>query len=282
MLSFYDILTVMLITCFTNNLVKNYDDFYSQIIEIILFISSFLEKILINIGYNVIYGYSYLQIKYNKYKPYINIICLSINDFLKQNKLINSNPTLPKLVLEVYGKGNNINNIILDKINNDKFINYEIDTQTKLQQSFDLIILSDNLSSSTTCINKVHYLEFPTMILYDVSNIKFISVNLTYNSTVYPIELKTDNYNHYIVNNVLNIDFFRYYLTNVLKIQIEDDFEYKVSIIDQDANFIDLYTHDILVIKENNYEIKKYISIDDSNATNNEKELELNDYQLVQ
>jgi hypothetical protein len=120
------------------------------------------------------------------------------------------------------------------------------------------------------------------MILYDVSNIKFISVNLTYNSTVYPIELKTDNYNHYIVNNVLNIDFFRYYLTNVLKIQIEDDFEYKVSIIDQDANFIDLYTHDILVIKENNYEIKKYISIDDSNATNNEKELELNDYQLVQ
>ena len=124
------------------------------------------------------------------------------------------------------------------------------------------------------------------MILYDVSNIKFISVNLTYNSTVYPIELKTDSYNHYIVNNVLNIDFFRYYLTNILKIQIEDDFEYKVTIIDQDANFIDLYTHDILVIKENNYDIKKYISADDSKTTNNEKEKEndseLNDYHLIQ
>jgi hypothetical protein len=282
MLSLYDILVIGMISCLMNTLftVVEYKDLYD-----------FLEKTLISVSYNAIYVYSYTQVNYNKLKnitkPYISIVCISVSEFLKQHNLMYSNPSVSKLIFEVYGNGYNIKNITLDSKNDDKLVSYvldynnennnennnEVEDQQKWYNNYDLIIFSDNLSDSN-CINKIHYVDFPTRILYETSNVKFISVNLTYNTNEYTIDLKTDEYNHYIVDNVLNKDFFKYYLTNVLQIKIEDEFDYKVTIIDQDANFIDLYPKDVLVFKENSYEIKLYTEINGKEEEKEEKEEE--------
>jgi hypothetical protein len=213
-------------------------------------LSNNIQPILINLSYNSIYYYSYLQIKYQHCKPYINRLCTSIHNYLISKSLIS--PT-NKLTFEIYEKGINIKNVLLPE--NNKIINNE---ELKWNHDYDLVILSDN---SVGCINKIHYYNFPNIInhyTYTPSNIKFMSMELTYNNINYPIELKTDKYNHYIVNNKINSDFYKYYLNNNLNIQIEPNnnfFDYKVVVLDHNVNIIELTPNDELIIKENDYEI---------------------------
>ena len=131
-------------------------------------------------------------------------------------------------------------------------------------------MFSDN-NVKTNCINKIHYIEYPEFnndsdfsdcseyYNYNMSNIKFMSVSIDYNNNSYPIELKTDNYNYYMVNNVLNKSFFQYYLCNVLNISVDMNdpvFNYYVNIIDHNVNIVGLTPEQSLIIKENEYEIK--------------------------
>ena len=213
-------------------------------------LSNIIQPSLINLSYNSIYYYSYLQIKLQHCKPYINILCTSIHKFLISHKLIT---TTNKITFEIYEKGVNIKNVLLPE--NNKIITNE---QLKWNNVYDLVILSDNTAG---CINKIHYYNFPDIInyyTYTPSNIKFMSMELIYNNINYPIELKTDKYNHYIVNNKINSDFYKYYLNNNLNIQIEPSnnyFDYKVVLLDHNVNIIELTPNDELIIKENDYEI---------------------------
>ena len=91
---------------------------------------------------------------------------------------------------------------------------------------------------------------------YINSNIKFFSMVLLYNNNSYPIELKNNNHDHYIVNNILNKIFFKYYVINNLNVEIkEDNFDYTVSIIDHNVNIIEMNSTSQLLIKEMDYEL---------------------------
>jgi hypothetical protein len=97
-------------------------------------------------------------------------------------------------------------------------------------------------------------------------------MDLSYNSQIYPIELQNDTYNHYIINNKLNSEFYQYYLKNILNISIENDkFDYKVQLIDHNVNILELSPQQELLIKENDYEIIN-INIPETIEQNENKE----------
>ena len=120
-----------------------------------------------------------------------------------------------------------------------------------------LIISQENPDSKQ--INKIHYTYFPKSIEdYKLSKLRFFSIELTYNDETYQIELINNKHNHYIVSNRLDKHFFQYYLTNVLKVSVDNNsFNYNVSIIDHNVNIIHLTPNDYLIIKEDSYEIVK-------------------------
>jgi hypothetical protein len=117
------------------------------------------------------------------------------------------------------------------------------------------LILSDHLDYESH-VNYVFYEKFPNSFDYKVSNVKFIAIDLNFNNKNYLINLKDSNYNYYVVNNSLNIFFFKYYIKNVLKIDFkDDDFDYSVNIIDNDVNMINLLPYQSIIINENDYKI---------------------------
>ena len=204
------------------------------------------------LGYNLVYCYSLAQIKYNKIKNVVNTLSNTII-----NTLINSSKiTILKkekiYIITTYDSGSKVNELILN-------LNDSLDIANCLlenKDNFDLIIVSDKKGGSEQ-INYIHYTEFPQILDdYKHSTIKFFSVELEYKDTIHSIELTNENYNHYIVNNVLNKHFFKYYLTNVLNIEIDKNtFDYNLSVIDHNVNIVELTQNDSLIIKENNYEL---------------------------
>jgi hypothetical protein len=83
-------------------------------------------------------------------------------------------------------------------------------------------------------------------------------MELTYENIVYPIKLEADYYNHYYVGNVIDSYFFKYYLINVLKLNIDidmDTFDYIVALIDQNVNILTLSWHQSLILEKNSYKI---------------------------
>jgi hypothetical protein len=90
-----------------------------------------------------------------------------------------------------------------------------------------------------------------------------LSVRIKYNETEYPVELKTDTANHYMVNNILNVNFFYYYLIHVLNVIGVDnksefnynELNYTVSIIDHNVNIVELKPCDYLIFELDDYKI---------------------------
>ena len=220
-----------------------------------------VEQNLITLGYNIIYYYSSYQICLNKFKvitkPYISFI-------LKNTNLIND-PT-PQKIVSIYKDGKELEKFIYysNKFEESKYMNEE--------NQYDLLIMSDK-NCETTCVNKIHYTCIPLSPEYTQSNLKFISMLITHNNNkTHQIELKTENYNHYIVNNILNKYFFMYYLINILNIEINNDnFDYKISLIDHNVNVIELTPKDYIIIKENDYEIKQIEQLPDDKGDESDK-----------
>jgi hypothetical protein len=93
----------------------------------------------------------------------------------------------------------------------EQFVNYN------LFEDFNnnLFIYSDNINPlENNCINKVIIYENKVSLNYEVSNIKFMLLEVSINDKTYKITLKSDTYNYYIVDNILDKQFFIYYLKN--------------------------------------------------------------------
>lgn len=179
------------------------------------------KSIMINISYNVIYVYSSFQIKFTKF----------YNLYLKTETI--KVPTISTIE------------------------EYIIDDNS-------LYIYSD---CSTNPVNKV-ILQTSTDTIptkYEVSTCKFISLRLTISNTqnqnpdqVYDIKLKTDNYNYYISNNKLDINFFIYYLREHNKTFVDKTDTFKVDIIDHKVimiNKVEITDTKCIIIDKNSYVI---------------------------
>jgi hypothetical protein len=77
--------------------------------------------------------------------------------------------------------------------------------------------------------------------------------------TNYNIQLSSDTMNFYVVGNVFNTNFFKYYLENVLNVKIDNDtnkpFIYTLELMDHNVSMVYLNETQSIVIKKYGYEI---------------------------
>jgi hypothetical protein len=230
-----------------------------------------LSPLTINTVYKLVYYISWCQIHLYKVKKYISPKLIYINSFcdkyLKDKGLIID--TASKQLVFIDNNGNEKHNIHIEDINDIKFIE---NACNELDYSC-LFFLDRDVDKS--CVNYVFYEKIPKSVDYKVSNIKFIAIDLDYNNNKYLINLKDSKHNYYIVNNCLNKNFFKYYIKNILKMDInEDDFNYNVTIIDNNVSIFTLLPHQSIIFNENDYNIYPIeynnININSENITNNE------------
>ena len=207
-----------------------------------------VKPLCIKIMHKLIYLFSLLQMQTFKTQQYIN-------------KLYDTPTTINnhyvKTTIETFNNNRKIG-YILETIPMQSIVLQEIISKVPIE--YDLIIFSDDLKPQ----NKICYNTLNDNIdyKYDLSDIKFISINLTYKETQYDIKLKTDEFNYYIVNNVIDKVFLKYYLVHVFNIVLDKDtiFAYNLEIIDHMVNVINLDMNDSIIILKNGYNV----SIDSS------------------
>lgn len=210
-----------------------------------MYLKDKVSPILIKVGYNLLYGLSVCQIEMkNMLVPHIK----RFRQYLKDNNIIEEITTQ---IVKTIDKNNNIDSICI------------ISNKTPLElfsgiydenRHIGLFLCDKNFD--TNCVNYIYYEKTPVTKDYKLSNIKFMMIELEHENTKHTIELKNAEHNYYIVNNSLNQNFFKYYLKHILKVPInEDNFEYKLTIIDHNVDFINLQHHQHIVIEEQGYKI---------------------------
>lgn len=207
-----------------------------------------ITSLMITLGYNCLYIYSLGNIQFNK----INRQFILLLSYLKENKILTETIIINTFIL-IDANGNKINEIMSNK-NNIEFIKLECN-----KHNYSGLVLMDK-NNETKCVNNVFYTSFPTTFDYKLSNISFMSIELEHENKIHSINLKNNKYNYYIVNNCLNKMFFKYYIKNVLKTQINTNtFDYKLSIIDNNVNIITLLPNQYILILEDDYQIHPLI-----------------------
>ena len=204
-----------------------------------------------NIAYTTIYIYSNVQIMgirmYKYVYPFVKLTSTSVLTILKKYKVINE--TIVLNPIQFYKDGS----LILKKMISSNFNELlEIDQDKK---DYNFMIYTD--CSNYPFNNVVYYHDIPEIFSYNVSNIKFLALALTFNNIEYDIKLQTTEHNYYIVNNIIDQSFLLYFMKNVLNIQVENsDFKYTLLLCDQNAEMKELNERDKIIIYKDSYEIK--------------------------
>jgi hypothetical protein len=189
---------------------------------------------LTTICYNIIYIYSWYQVTLNKTKQFIG-------------------PYLQKGVKIFHSR------FICDiNVNTTKtFTNIYTNLDTNL-----IVIKSPAPKNDIIILDKVP--ENLDNITYETYNPNFLSLYLktTTNDNKdvnYNIELCSDAINFCVVGNVFNINFFKYYLENVLNVIIDKDnndpFIYTLELMDNNVSMVYLNETQCIVINKDGYEI---------------------------
>lgn len=203
---------------------------------------------LIVLGYNCIYVYSCLQIKCYKISiivmPYITRLITILMHYNWLNQSFDN-----KLSIIHFYHNNVINAEALIEINN----NTESFNVTP-PLTYDYIICMDK--TFVNPVNIMCYNKVPNNLLYELSNVRFLSIKIICNNKTYNVVLKTDDYNYYVVNNVIDVQFIQYYITHVLKeLTYFEDFKYSLELLDNDINILSLNQTHKIIIKKDTYEI---------------------------
>jgi hypothetical protein len=216
----------------------------------------------VTLGYNTLYNVSVCQIQYNKLKnvfiQYFNIV----KEYL-ENKNIIDRVKLTNQVIHIIDK---YGNIPIKASFSDKINWIEVATQNFEPKFHVGLFLYDK--NGLECTNIVYNETIPDTKEYQLSKISFMMVELEYENITHLIDLKNTEWNYYIVNNSLNKNFFKYYLNNCLNVTInEDNFYYKVTILDNNVNFITLLPEQYIIFNENDYTIYPNESICDERTS---------------
>jgi hypothetical protein len=241
-----------------------------------------LEPKLISFAYNTIYYYSFCEIYVKKiYKittlfirPFIISTSKCISYFLKKYNIIDSNKDINNLVMEFFYQGELLTSLNFYK--NNKDVNID-----KAPIKYDFIVCSDYTTKEdtikeSTAINKIcvsnihHYFEYE--FDFEKTNFTFISLQLSYKDNNYNIDLKNDKHNFYFVNNVLDKNFFTYYLKYILNLDnLEKDISYKLELLDQDVNMRYLTENHSIILNKQDYSIINLNDGEDDNEDGDEK-----------
>lgn len=209
------------------------------------------ETLLVEIPLQLIYVYSKCQIMGGKVQR-------------KVNEFIEANPHIKKITNDIY-KYSDSRDLEIDHI-----VNGEVSGKYKRTQSLpdarenadEMLIFSD-LSTNEKCVNK-KILQPNIDFNYEISNVQFILFEVKFDfkteTKCVALVLKSDTYNYYIVNNVIDIKFLKYYLKNHASVlmtsgEINEITTFHVKMIDNDVNIqtFDIKDENSVIIKENEY-----------------------------
>ena len=198
------------------------------------------EDFLVTASFNAVYAFSVIQIKIKQVQRYI----------------LNANPGLTKL-LETYNKTrikNTIDFILEGKI---IFSTTILTPDIDHPKNHDFIIYSDSKTINKKLLTEVSVDENYD---YEMADIQFMLVELKIGNNTYKIDLKSYNYNFYVVGNCFTKKFFVYYLTEILKPtqQFDNDNKFIIKIIDHDVNSIEFEFTDkneSIMLEKNGYKL---------------------------
>ena len=210
------------------------------------------QELIVSLSYNLIYLYSKAQILY------MNLITVV-------NKKIEENPNLLKLRndLDLLLKPKSGIITMLDYIKNGNSVD-------KGNNECDFMIYSW-LDDTKSCVNKklVYDLKEP-LSFSEASDIKFLLIELKVGeNNSHKIDLKTNEFNFYMVGNSFAKQFFIYYLKQIVKTteEIKDDDKINLKFIDHDVNTIDLdFTdkNENIILEKTGYKLSN-LNISDDN-----------------
>jgi hypothetical protein len=208
-------------------------------------ITNVLSNLLVITGYNLLYGVSLCEIQLRKLATVIQPYEKTVVTYLKKNKLLGYSPAQTLQLINKHG----------DIIMCASTIDLDLDWDVFGAKS---IVFSDT-DVTTNCVHKIYRETALTSKAYTLSNVRFMSVELVY-SHMYAtlkldIRLKTKDVNFYIVDNVLNANFIKYYLKNIARKPFDDteELDYVLSIIDNNVNMFVLGPGDVLVFNKDGY-----------------------------
>ena len=106
---------------------------------------------------------------------------------------------------------------------------------------------------------------------YKLCTYSFISITMIvdsglgdYASQSYPLTFSSELYNYYVINNIFNKKVLFYLLNKQHGVKYNDSvFTYKLNIIDDNVNMISLSEKDVLILKEDTYDICTISPADD-------------------
>ena len=198
---------------------------------------------MINMSYNLIYLFSKCQILTNKTS-------------IKFNELINSNQQLKQIVDNIYKKKVESNQIYKIDTNGDSTMNYYTDNFV-YDEHYMYIYADNETKNDTGCVNMVILHKQPVLINYEPSNIKLLLLEVKINGNAYKLDLKTDSYNYYIVDNILDKTFFIHFLkkNKICNIENEDTCKVDIKIIDHHVNTqeLEITNYSFIIIKKDDY-----------------------------
>ena len=212
------------------------------------------ESLLVEIPLKLIYLYSNCQIIYGKLQR-------------KANEFIDNNPQVKKVINDIYKLGGTEALEIEYIINGEVFAKYNRNpTLSDVTVHEDAMFIFSDLTTNEQRVNK-KILQSDINFNYKISNIQFILLELKLvfksggsNENTYKIVLKTEEYNYYIVNNILDSKFFKYYLRKYYSDMVTSETlanveKINVKLIDQDVNIktFDLTEENGIILKENEY-----------------------------
>ena len=182
--------------------------------------------VLTNVCYNLIYAYSFCQITLNNIIhfciPYIQFAAKSLTKMISVTSTTNTSTTNISLVSTDY------NLVLLKSLAND-------------------MIILDKLPSDLN--------DFK----YEPSSIRFLALymKMLNDDSKHIIELFNKDMNFYIVGNVINSEFLKYYLQNILQITVDKNspFIYTLELMDQNIEMVYLNETQSIVLKKDDYEI---------------------------
>jgi len=197
-----------------------------------------------DILFNAIYFYSKAQI-------YFARVNKKFNKFFETNtawKSLNQNIDKANLDFdkEYWGlvlKMDKSNAFMLEFIKNGELITDEQLSVRECLLISDFVVLSSRLGDDLKCVHKkISYDMNKPITNSECAKIKFILLELCVGENKYKVDLKTDNYNFYVVGNKFTKNFFIYYLKHYLKIDqsIDCNCNLSLKIIDDSANSLEI------------------------------------------
>lgn len=212
------------------------------------------ESAIINVSYSMIYLFSKCQIIFNR-------SCSKLAAFM------NKHPHTKKILDYVCSKTAVRNQICTINQVGETIATRTLDIgqsgqsgQSRQPDTCIYIFADNEHMNKTGCVNNVILRTSPFVVKYEVSDIKFMLVEIKINDGFYKLNFKTDSYNYYIVNNRLDRQFFIYFLKqyqiyDFANDNIEKLTSFHVKIIDQNVNVreFEITQSKFITIQKNDY-----------------------------